>query len=129
MEVGIDGLIDRVKSHEIDGISEEKKDFYNSCSLALKGVSEYALRYAALAKVVAAKMTGGSQESDGRSRRVVHDGFPWSWIAARSAAILGPNQATCRLPEKILKMSCDRYLETFRPWREAASYRCGSHTM
>ncbi len=59
LKVGIDGLIDRVKKHDIDGISQEKRDFYESCQLSLKGVSEYAERYAALANEVAGRMEEG----------------------------------------------------------------------
>jgi len=61
LKVGIDGMIDKIKSHIKKGLTDEKLDFYESSVLSLKGVQEYALRYAELASETSDKMSEGQK--------------------------------------------------------------------
>jgi Dyp-type peroxidase family len=59
LEKGIEGVIEKITLHNKDGIPKEKQQFYTSCWLSMKGVQEYALCYARLAKEMAEKMPEG----------------------------------------------------------------------
>tara|TARA_R110001632_G_scaffold137043_3_gene252690 strand:- start:36 stop:3953 length:3918 start_codon:yes stop_codon:yes gene_type:complete len=59
LEKGIEGVIEKIALYNKDGIPKEKQQFYTSCWLSLKGVQEYALCYARLAKEMAFEMAEG----------------------------------------------------------------------
>ncbi|MDH4471687.1 MAG: Dyp-type peroxidase [Fluviicola sp.] len=79
VELGLDGLVQKVETHRkklqankkeyFKSVRDEAKEksytdkmeFYESCLLTLKGVSEYALRYAALAFDMSKNMSKGQQ--------------------------------------------------------------------
>lgn len=61
LEKGIDGVIEKIESYNKEGIPEEKRQFYESSWLSMKGVQEHALRYAELAKEISGEMAEGQE--------------------------------------------------------------------
>lgn len=59
--LGIDGMLQQIRHYQQSATSAAQRELYQSSLLALQGVSEYCLRYAALADQMAAQMNAGQQ--------------------------------------------------------------------
>ena len=57
--IGLEGLINKLKTKKSEATTKESQDFYQSSYLSLKGVSEYCLRYAKLATKLSLTMSVG----------------------------------------------------------------------
>jgi Dyp-type peroxidase family len=61
LEKGINGIIEKIASYNKGEISEAKQQFYESSWLSMKGIQEYALRYARLANEMSEEMSEGQK--------------------------------------------------------------------